>query len=112
MEIEREDDGAVAVIAPAGRIDTTTAPALEQALDEALAGGRRRVLVDLAKVPYISSGGLRVLLATAKRLREPGDRFGLAELAPEVEKVMRLTGFSSILACYPSRPAGIEALAR
>ncbi len=111
MAIERYDEGGVAVLAPAGRIDTTTAPALEAAIGAALDGGARRLLIDLGAVPYISSGGLRVLLATAKRLREPGDGFALAALAPEVERVMRLTGFTTILACHPSRVDGIAALA-
>lgn len=110
MAIERFDEEGVVVIAPSGRIDTATAPDLEAAIGGAIDGGARRLLVDLAGVPYISSGGLRVLLATAKRLREPGDGFALSALAPEVDRVMRLTGFSSILACHPTRGEGIAAL--
>lgn len=110
MEILTTQEGAVTVIAPAGRVDTATAPELDAAVEGAIAGGARRLLVDLANVPYVSSMGLRTLLLAAKRLRGPDERFGLAGLAPEVEKVMRLTGFSSIISCYPTRSEAVEAL--
>jgi anti-anti-sigma factor len=110
VEIRTAQEGPVTVIAPAGRIDTTTAPALEAAIETEIAGGARRLLVDLSGVPYVSSMGLRILLLAAKRLRAPDDRFGLSGLAPEVEKVMRLTGFSSILRCFASRGEAIAAL--
>lgn len=103
-------EGPVTVIAPAGRIDTGTAPEAEAAIEAALAGGARRLLVDLSGVPYVSSMGLRILLLAAKRLQGPDERFGLSGLAPEVEKVMRLTGFSSILSIYPDRGSAIAAL--
>ncbi len=99
------------VIAPSGRIDTMTAPEVERAIEAAIGGGSRRVLVDLGAVPYISSMGLRVLLMAAKKLRGPDDRFGLSALAPEVEKVMRLTGFSSILRSFATRDEAVGALA-
>lgn len=110
-EFEVTETGGVGVLSVAGRVDTATAPALEQAIDGVIAGGGRRLLIDLAGVPYISSGGLRVLLATAKRLRGDGDGYALCSLSPEVEKVMRLTGFSSILAIHPDRAAALAALA-
>lgn len=111
MEILTTQEGAVTVIAPVGRVDTATAPELDAAVEGAIAGGARRLLVDLAGVPYVSSMGLRTLLLAAKRLRGPDERFGLAGLTPEVEKVMRLTGFASIIACYASRDEAVAALA-
>lgn len=111
MEIRTTEEGAVTVIAPVGRVDTTTAPELDAAVESAIGGGARRLLVDLAGVPYVSSMGLRTLLLAAKRLRGPDERFGLVGLTPEVEKVMRLTGFASIIGCYPTRADGVAALA-
>jgi anti-anti-sigma factor len=75
---------------------------LEQAITHAIESGTRKILLDLSAVSYISSGGLRVLLSAAKRLREPGDRFGLCGLTPEVLKIIKLTGFTSIFNIYPS----------
>jgi anti-anti-sigma factor len=102
VEITTEVHGDGAVLSPAGRIDTASAPVLEQAITSAIEGGTRKILLDLSAVSYISSGGLRVLLSAAKRLREPGDRFGLCCLTPEVLKIIKLTGFTSIFNIYPS----------
>ena len=85
-----------------GRIDTATAPELEQAINKVIDGGQRKVLLDFAGVSYISSGGLRVLLATAKKLKNPGDKFGICALSPEVLKILKLAGFTSIFSIYAS----------
>jgi anti-sigma B factor antagonist len=100
LEITAAARGDVAVLSPAGRIDTVSAPVLEQAINRSIESGARKLLLDLSGVPYISSGGLRVLLATAKRLRDPGDRFGLCCLSADVLKVITLTGFTSIFDIY------------
>jgi anti-sigma B factor antagonist len=85
-----------------GRIDTATAPALEQAINKEIDLGHRRILLNFSGVTYISSGGLRVLLAAAKKLKGPEDRFGLVNLTPEVLKILKLAGFTSIFSIYPS----------
>ena len=102
MEITTAARGDAAVLSPVGRIDTVSAPVLEQAINRSIESGARKILLDLSGVPYISSGGLRVLLATAKRLRDPGDRFGLCCLSADVLKVITLTGFTSIFSIYQS----------
>jgi anti-sigma B factor antagonist len=85
-----------------GRIDTSTAPLLEQAINREIESGKRRLLLDFASVTYISSGGLRVLLATAKKLKNPADKFALCSLSAEVLKILKLAGFTSIFSIYPS----------
>jgi anti-sigma B factor antagonist len=85
-----------------GRIDTLTAPELEQAINTEIGLGNKKILLDFSGVSYISSGGLRVLLVTAKKLKNPGDKFGICCLQPEVFKVFTLAGFTSIFSLYPS----------
>jgi anti-sigma B factor antagonist len=97
------------VLSVGGRIDTAAAPELEQAINREIGEGNRKILIDLSRVPYISSGGLRVLLATAKKLKLPGDKFGLCNLAPEVLKILKLAGFTSIFPIFSSEG---EAFAR
>jgi anti-anti-sigma factor len=94
-------DGAT-ILSIAGRIDTATAPALEQAINKAIDSGNRKILLNFTAVSYISSGGLRVLLATAKKLKNPGDKYALCSLAAEVNKILKLAGFTSIFSIYPS----------
>ena len=85
-----------------GRIDTLTAPELEQVINKEIGLGNRKILLDFSRVSYISSSGLRVLLATAKKLKNPEDKFGICSLSPEVLKILRLAGFTSIFSIYSS----------
>ena len=94
-------DGAI-ILSVAGRIDTATAPALELAINKEIDGGNRKILLNFSAVTYISSGGLRVLLATAKKLKNPGDKYALCSLAAEVNKILKLAGFTSIFSIYPT----------
>ena len=87
MEISTTNRDGATILAVAGRIDTATAPALEQVINQEIERQHRKILLDFSSVSYISSGGLRVLLATAKKLRNPGDRFALCSLKPEVLKI-------------------------
>lgn len=109
MEIRTEKKGNGAVVHAGGRIDTAAAPALEQELNRLIGEGIRRLVLDFKDVPYISSGGLRVLLATAKKLRGQEDAFSLCSLNPEVTKILTLAGFNTIFAIFP---AEADALAR
>ncbi len=102
MEITTTNRNGATILAIAGRIDTATAPALEQAINQELEHEHRKILLDFSSVSYISSGGLRVLLATAKKLKNPGDRFALCCLSAEVLKILKLAGFTSIFSISPS----------
>lgn len=102
MEITTTSKDKATLLSLNGRIDTATAPELEQAINKVIDGGQRKVLLDFAGVSYISSGGLRVLLATAKKLKNPGDKFGICALSPEVLKILKLAGFTSIFSIYAS----------
>jgi anti-sigma B factor antagonist len=90
------------VLSVNGRVDTSTAPELEKAINKEIDQGNRKILLNFSKVSYISSGGLRVLLATAKKLKNPGDKFCLCSLSPEVMKILKLAGFTSIFSIYLS----------
>ncbi|MDD1693333.1 MAG: STAS domain-containing protein [Methanoregula sp.] len=108
MEITSTGKDAATVMKINGRVDTATAPDLEQHINKEIEQGHRKILLDFSGVSYISSGGLRVLLATAKKLKAPEDKFGICGLSPEVQKILRLAGFTSIFSIYPSE---VEALA-
>lgn len=102
MEITKTYRDGASILAIAGRIDTATAPALEQAINQEIERQNRRILLNFSQVTYISSGGLRVLLATAKKLKNPGDRFALCSLSAEVAKILKLAGFTSIFSISPT----------
>ena len=107
---EARVDGIVAV-APAGRIDTTTAPLLEQHLIALLTRGERRIVVDFSGVDYISSAGLRVMLLLARRMRDANGRLGLCAMGDPVRQVFQLAGFLPLFVVRDSRDAAVEQIA-
>jgi anti-anti-sigma factor len=91
IEIEVSADGdAVATVAIGGDLDLSTAPELERALSGVQADGRP-VVLDLRRVSFMDSSGLRVILAADARARSAGSRFVLIEGPPGVQRVFQLT---------------------
>jgi anti-anti-sigma factor len=107
---EARRDGVVAVV-PAGRIDTTSAPALEGHLNALLAGGARRVVVDFSRVDYISSAGLRVMLLVARRMKDSNGRLALCAFPEPVRQVFQLAGFLPLFTVCESQDIAMGQLA-
>ena len=92
IEIKKNVDETVLEIV--GRLDTTTAPALDKTIGEDIKDVKNLVL-DLGGLEYISSAGLRVLLAAQKKMQKLGS-MKVANVKEEVMEVFEMTGFSSI----------------
>jgi anti-sigma B factor antagonist len=93
IEIKRNADEIV--IELVGRLDTTTAPALDKTISSDIESDKKLTL-DLKRVEYISSAGLRVLLSAQKKLQKSGS-MKLINVREEVMEVFEMTGFSDIL---------------
>ena len=92
MNIQKTLSGAALTVALEGRLDTTTAPKLEEELRDCLT----RLVFDVEKLEYISSAGLRVLLAMQKLMNQQGEMV-LQNVNEAVMEVFEVTGFSDIL---------------
>lgn len=68
MKIDLKKNGSALLLALDGRLDTTTAPALENAVNDNI-GGADSLVIDCRELAYVSSAGLRVLLATQKKMK-------------------------------------------
>ena len=95
MNMTKTQNGTELTIALEGRLDTTTAPELEQALKQDLEGATALTL-DFSRLDYISSAGLRVLLSTHKALARKGG-MKVTHVNEIVNEVFEVTGFSDIL---------------
>lgn len=107
IQIAQELQDGVRILALSGRLDTETAADVELALQDLLAAGERRYLVDLAGIGYVSSAGLRVLLALAKKLDGGKGELKLCGLNASVRQVFDMTGFSKLFAIFPNRDAAL-----
>lgn len=88
MTIEKNTEGARAEWKLIGWLDTQSAPELEAALNE-LAPETEALTLDLAEVEYVSSAGLRQLVAAHKKLR---GNLTLRNVSSEIQNVIRMTG--------------------
>ena len=95
MTIAKKLNGTALEIALEGRLDTTTAPELEKELKGSLEGATELTL-DFTKLEYISSAGLRVLLATHKEMSKKGG-MKVTHVNEIVSEVFEVTGFADIL---------------
>lgn len=95
MTIEKKINGAALTLSLSGRLDTTTAPQLEAEVKEGLAGVQHLAL-DFAAVDYLSSAGLRVLLAAQKIMNKQGDMV-VCNVNETIREIFDVTGFSDIL---------------
>ncbi|MCQ2409241.1 MAG: STAS domain-containing protein [Clostridia bacterium] len=95
MEIIKNQNGNALTIAIEGRLDTTTAPVLENEIKTALEGVAD-LTVDLAKLEYISSAGLRVVLSMQKQMNKQGSMV-IKNVCADVMEVFEITGFADIL---------------
>lgn len=111
MRIEQAAVGTARVVAPVGRIDTTTSAAVEDTLRTIVNAGGRELVVDLERVDYISSAGLRVFLVLAKRLRTERGRLVLCGLPEPVRQVFHLAGFIPLFEIERTREAAVARLA-
>lgn len=95
MTIIKNSNGTDLTVALEGRLDTTTAPELEQALKESMDTATTLTL-DFAKLEYISSAGLRVLLSAHKTMSKKGG-MKVIHVNEIVSEVFDVTGFADIL---------------
>jgi anti-sigma B factor antagonist len=101
----------VPIVSVSGRIDATTSKDLESILNELVGQNRSVIVLDLDGVTYISSVGLRVLLATQKKVRTKKGGVRLVSLQPFVREVFEMTGFNRLFSIYPNQSealGGIE----
>ena len=96
MNITKSAEGSVFKIAVSGRLDTATAPELESALKDSLAGVSE-LLLDIHELEYISSAGLRVLLTAQKTMNAQNGTMRVAGANEMIREIFEVTGFIDIL---------------
>lgn len=108
LRIELEEIEHRVILRIDGRVDAASAPILERKINSLIEENHTHLLLDFNRVDYLSSAGMRVLLASLKKLKaQKGDLilFGVSE---EVGDVIKMAGFDKILRIYSSEKEAIQ----
>ena len=95
LNIEKKLESDCLTVALEGRLDTTTAPQLEESLKESI-DGVKELIMDFEKLEYISSAGLRVLLSAQKIMTKQGS-MKVIHVSDLIKEIFEVTGFIDIL---------------
>ena len=109
MKIDIRESGGAQVLSFEGNLDTSTSPEAEAKINELIEGGASKLLMNFEQLNFISSSGLRVLLATAKKLGPVGGDLRICALNPTVQEVFDISGFGTILAVSASEEEALAA---
>ena len=112
MMVQTEKRGDIHIVRPAGRLDSATSGAFEQAVAAVFDDGGCRVVIDFSQLAYISSAGLRGTLIAGKKARAiDGGRLVLCALSPSVREIFEVSGFTSIFTLCDDLDAALAELA-
>lgn len=109
MEIIGKKIGSVSIVSLGGRLDANASGELEQKLNAMVEADEVCLVVSLEKLDYISSSGLRVLLASLKNVRKREGDIKLACMKPYIKEVFDIAGFSQLFSIYDLEDAAIQA---
>ena len=110
MEIDTRKEKNATVVEVTGKMDAVSSPEFEKKLLELMGEGEKDFVIDFAALYYISSAGLRVILTTAKKLKEKEGKLLLSSLKDMVKEVFEISGFAAIIPIYESVEAALADL--
>ena len=110
MKIQIKKDEMGTVVSVKGKMDAVSSPEFDKEMKRLIEEHGGNVIIDLGELNYISSSGLRSILAAGKDLKEKGGSLLLASLTDMVKEVFEISGFSSIIPIYESVESALKNL--
>jgi len=102
MEAQVEEKGDVVVVRMEGRLDAASSPQLEKQIHSIIDTGHFKMVLNFAGVDYLSSAGMRLMLAVSKKLKSLEGKVVACNLNPEVMEVIKMAGFDQVIEIYGS----------
>ena len=102
MEFQFSALESVGLVTVIGSLDASTAAELNEYISTQISTGYPQLVIDLSQVEFMSSAGLRAILVSLKECRREGGDLRLAAAQPGIEKVLKLSGFLTVIKSYPS----------
>ncbi|MGW0711993.1 STAS domain-containing protein [Streptomyces sp. NPDC002643] len=100
LRVEVREQGASAVVTPAGELDHHTADLLREPLEDCLEQGFARLVVDCSRLEFCDSTGLNVLLGVRLKAEAAGGGVHLAGMLPPVARVFEITGAEAVFTVH------------
>jgi stage II sporulation protein AA (anti-sigma F factor antagonist) len=110
MHLQETQVGTTLILEPDGHLDTAAAIPLEADVLQKIEDGARRILIDCSRMEYVNSSGLKVFLIAAKRLDTLGGKLAFCALAPNVQMIFDMIGFTKILSIFATREEALASL--
>lgn len=108
MDISEKRIGDVNVISLSGRLDAYSANEVEKKLDTLINAGQVQLVINLEKLEYISSSGLRVFLAALKKAKKQQGDMKLACMKPYIKEVFDIAGFTQLFNMFDTEEAAVN----
>jgi anti-sigma B factor antagonist len=112
LEISEKNVGNVNIISIGGRLDAYAANDVERKLGSLITAGKVCLVVDLSRLEYISSSGLRVLLGAIKRVKKEQGDIRLACLQPSVKEVFDIAGFTQLFRMFGQEEEAVNSFTK
>ncbi len=103
MHISISEMRRVILVEVNGRVDSTNATKLGESLNEQIDAGHNQLVLDLSSVDYMSSAGLREMVAAAKKVRGSNGDLRIASPSSRVKEVLELAGLNMIFQVFPTQ---------
>ncbi len=108
FQVLKKQERDVDIILFSGRMDANSSPDGEDAIQSLVRSGRTKIVVNASGLSYISSSGLRVLLAGLKLARDVGGDIRLSCLQPQIRDVITMTGFNRIFTIFDREEEAVK----
>ena len=108
MDIQDKRTGDVSIVILSGRLDAYGANDLERNLDSLINAGRVQLVINLEKLEYISSSGLRVFLAALKQAKKQQGDIKLACPKPYIVEIFDIAGFTQLFNMFDTEEAAVK----
>ncbi len=100
MDVTTKEYKRCSMVSVSGRVDSNTAPTFEQELKDVIEGGQRNIVLELSGVGFMSSAGLRGMVASLKACKKGGGDLFVADPSDRVSEVLKLAGLLSLFSVY------------
>ncbi len=108
MDIKTTTQDDVKIVFLNGELDTVTSSEAETHLNELRSTGSAKIVLNFKELDFISSAGLRVLLATAQELKNTGGELRVCNLNADVQEVFDISGFSTLLNVFENEAGALD----